>query len=254
MPQRTSYLHGTPSWVDLATPDKAGSKDFYGSLLGWRFEDGTEQEGFYTMAYLGDAAAAGMMQTDDSMGVPPVWSSYVTVDDIEATVKQVEPAGGQVMRPPIDVLEYGRMAMVVDPTGAVLCLWQPGTHHGCGVVNEPGAFCWSELISPDVEKAAVFYGEIFGWTTRTTEMGPGMTYTEFLLGGESIAGGMAPPAPGMPAYWGVYFAVENTDATLEQATAKGATVMMGPIDVPAGRFAVVRDPQGVVVTFIQLPS
>jgi uncharacterized protein len=254
MPQRTSYAHGTPSWVDLATPDLDGSKDFYGALLGWRFERGTEQEGFYTMAYLGDAAAAGMMQISEGNPMAPVWTSYVTVDDIQQTVKQVEPSGGQVVQAPIDVLEFGKMAVLADPTGAVICAWQPGTHIGSGVVNEPGAFCWSELISPDVEKAAVFYGELFGWTTRTTEMGPGQAYTEFLLDGNSIAGGMAPPAPGMPAYWGVYFSVADTDGALDQAKAKGASVMMGPIDIPAGRFAVLRDPQGVVVSFIQLPG
>ena len=216
MPTMTSYPHGVPSWIDLATPDPASSKDFYAALFGWQYDDQpTDQEGSdYTMARRNGRNAAGMMRLSPEMaasGMPPVWSTYVNVDDIEVTVAEVQSAGGAVMRPPMDVMDAGRMAVIADPASAVICLWQAGEHIGAEVVNEHGAFSWSELITPDPAAVAGFYEALFGWTTQTAPM-PNGDYTVFHVPGgneNGIAGAMAPPMAGMPAHWGVYFNVDD---------------------------------------------
>ena len=259
MPTRTEYSHGTPSWVDLMTTDVAAAKEFYGGLFGWSYEDEpTDQEGMdYTMASRAGKATAGMSTQpaeQAEMGIPPMWNSYVTVDDIDATAAKVDGAGGGIMAPPFDVMDAGRMAVITDPTGAVISLWQAKEHIGAELVNEHGALTWNELVSPDVGTAATFYGEVFGWGTETMDMGEMGDYTVFTLAGEQIAGGMAPPMDGMPPHWGVYFNVDDCDGTVAAAAASGATVMMEPMDGPPGRWAALADPQGAMFAVIQPPA
>lgn len=255
---RTSYAHGTPSWLDLSTTDVPAARDFYARLFGWTYEENPTDVGEpYVMASKGEQSAAGMMTQaaeQREMGIPPFWNSYVTVDDIVATTAEVEGAGGTVMAPPFDVMDAGKMAVIVDPTGAVISLWQPLEHIGAGVVNEHGAFSWNELVSSDVPAAAAFYGELFGWEVQEMDMGEMGSYFIFTLDGDQIAGGMAPAMEGMPSHWGVYFQVDDIDATVEAATAAGATVMNPPTPSPAGTLAHVADPQGAMFAVIQPPA
>ncbi|MEO1061274.1 MAG: VOC family protein [Actinomycetota bacterium] len=255
MPTRTSYAHGTPSWIDLATTDVAGARAFYAELFGWSFEENpTDQGGSYVMASKAGSATAGMMTQPDEqreMGLPPMWNSYVTVDDMAATVGRVEGAGGKVMAPPFDVMDAGVMAVIVDPSGGVISLWQPKEHIGAQVVNEHGALIWNELISPDVPAAAAFYGEVLGWGTQEMDMGEMGTYTVFTLDGEGIGGAMAPPMDGMPPHWGVYFAVDDAEATIAAVTAAGGAVVNPPTPSPPGIIAVVQDPQGAMFSIMQ---
>jgi predicted enzyme related to lactoylglutathione lyase len=256
MPERTEYPHGTPSWIDLSSTDPDAARSFYGELFGWDFEENpTDQGGSYIMARKAGKSAAGMMQQSPEqaqMGIPPMWNSYVTVDDIEDTTSRVEEAGGSVMMPVMDVMDAGRMAVIVDPTGGVLCLWQPKEHIGSEVVNEHGALTWTELMSPDVSAAAGFYGAVLGWKTESMDMGEGGTYTLLMTGGEQIAGAMAPPMEGIPPHWGVYFAVDDCDACVAQAESLGATVLNPPMDSPPGRMAALADPTGAMFSVIQL--
>jgi len=256
MPERKSYASGTPNWVDVQTTDTAAAKQFYGELFGWVFDDRPIDEAngvYYSMATLNglDVGAIAPLGDQAAAGVPPHWNSYVSVDDIEATVAKVASAGGTVLAPPFDVMDAGRMAVIQDPTGAVLLLWGAKNHIGAALVNEPGAFSWSELVTPDVPKAAAFYKQIFGWGTETHGEGAG-AYTEFTLDGSSLAGAMNPPIPGIPPMWGIYFSVADTDATVAKAKALGAAVFMGPMDIEPGRFAVLADPQGAMFNVIKM--
>ena len=255
MPVMTSYAHGVPSWVDLATPDPAAARSFYGELFGWTAtEEPTDRPGVtYTMARKGDHAAAGMMLLSEEMaasGMPPVWTTYVTVDDLEATVAKVGPAGGTVLQPPFDVMDSGRMAVLSDPAGAVISLWQATGHIGCEVVNEHGAYTWAELITPDPAAVADFYAAVLGWRAQTMPMPGGEEYTVFMVEGGSengIAGAMAPPMPGMPSFWSVYFHVDDAAATVAAAERLGASVMMPATEMPTvGTLATLADPQGAM--------
>jgi predicted enzyme related to lactoylglutathione lyase len=175
----------------------------------------------------------------------------VRADDVDATTAKVEAAGGTVHAPPFDVMDAGRMSVVQDPTGAIILPWQAKSNIGAKLVNEAGTFSWSELMTPDVPKAAAFYNALFGWTTETHGEGPG-AYTEFKLGGNSVAGAMNPPMPGIPPMWGIYFTVDDTDASVEKAKSLGGAVMNGPMDIEPGRFAVLADPQGAVFNVIKM--
>lgn len=257
MPERTSHPHGTPSWVDLATTDIDGAVAFYEAVLGW--EAGPDQgpeAGHHRTFTVGGRAVAGGSPMAAALGIPPVWSSYVTVDDVDATVERVTGAGGTVLAPPFDVLTSGRMATIADPGGAALSLWQPGDHIGAELVNEPGALCWNELNTREPERAAAFFADVVGWEAVGTESAGPSRYWAFLLGGREIAGmlEMTEEWGEMPSHWMVYFAVDDCDAAVRRATDAGGVVHFGPMDGPPGRFAVVSDPQGAAFTVIALTA
>jgi predicted enzyme related to lactoylglutathione lyase len=257
MSQMTTYEPGTPSWVDLGTPDIDASAGFYAALFGWDVPEpeNAEQTGGYRQAMKGEEPTAGMMPLMQE-GQPPAWTTYVSVEDADATAAAVKEAGGTVMAEPMDVMDLGRMAIFADPGGAVFGIWQPGTFTGAGIVNEPGAISWNELNTRDIGAAKSFYGAVFGWTFEDVEMEGMGTYTT-IKAGESPVGGMLNMVERgvpeqVPAHWQVYFAVEDTDAAVDRVKQDGGSVMVEPIDIPAGRFSILTDPHGASFAVIAL--
>jgi predicted enzyme related to lactoylglutathione lyase len=252
MGERTSHAPGTISWTDLETTDQEGAKAFYGGLFGWEYEDTPVGEGAtYSMARLNGrsvAAMSGQRAEDAERGVPPHWNLYVTVADVDATAAAVAEAGGQVFAEPFDVFDVGRMAVIADPTGAALCLWQPGTSIGAEVVNVPGALTWADCATPDPAAAETFYAQLLGW--RAEQMSEEPPYW-VLWNGERTQGGLTVSMPGAPAAWYPYFATDGVDAKVAAAQDAGGTLAVGPVDVPTGRFAIVQDPQGAVFALFE---
>jgi len=257
MSERASYEPGTPCWVDLGSPDLGVSIDFYGPLFGWQVpeSENVEQTGGYRRVTKNGRDVAGMMPLMQE-GQPPAWSSYVSVADADAISAAVKEAGGSVLAEPMDVMELGRMAVFADPAGAVFGIWQPGTFPGAGLVNEPGALAWNELNTRDLEGAKAFYGAVFGWDFEEMKMGENESYTTIALDGGPVGGILDMVERGVPEeipnHWLAYFATEDTDATVAQATEHGGTLMMGPIDLPVGRFAILTDPHGAAFAVIAL--
>jgi hypothetical protein len=252
MPEFTSYPAGTPSWVDHAAKDLAGSNSFYSTLFGWKAEDQGEEMGHYTIFRKGGKSVAGNMTTME--GQPSAWVSYVCVDDADATTDLAKKAGAAVFVEPMDVSDIGRMAVFADPSGAVIGIWQPKTFNGAELANEPGSFAWNELNTRDIAAAKAFYPEVFGWNANDMDM-PGMTYTEWKRGDTTVAGML--PMPDMvptevPDHWLVYFAVDDTDASVAKAAKAGGTTLLPPTDIPPGRFAVLADPDGASFAVIKM--
>lgn len=253
MPHRDGYPQGMPSWIDLQTTDQEGAKAFYSTLFGWELDDQPlPMGGHYTMASLdgGDVAGIGAQPPGAPEGMPPVWTTYFAVDDLGEVVARVEAAGGQVVMPPMQVMESGSMALVADPTGGIAGLWQAAQHKGAGTVNQPGALIWNELITPDPDTAASFYDAILGTTHQTGPMGDD-DYTVINVDGRSVAGAMSlPEHAGVPTAWTVYFGTDDIAATVAKARELGATIF-NEVDSPVGRIAVIGDPQGAVFQVMQ---
>ncbi len=247
-------LTDRPAWVDLSTPDPAAARAFYAGLFGWDVVVNEDpQYGGYAMARIGAEDVAGIGPTMQP-GAPASWNLYIGTDDAAGLAERVAAAGGTVVAPAFDVGDVGRMAVFQDPTGAFISAWQPNTMPG---FSSTGAarFGWAELSARGVDRAIAFYERVFGWTHRTSPMGEMGDYTEFLLDGESIAGGQEMPrmVPAeVPSYWLAYFAVADIDRAYAAAIAAGAREMLGPTDFPGGRFAIVADPQGAAFGLLRM--
>jgi uncharacterized protein len=243
------YDHGVPSWVDVGVDDPARTAAFFTELWGWDCPEGPPETGGYRTCTLRGRRVAGITPRMNP-AAPPAWSCYVDVDSADEAAAAVRANGGSVLVEPMDVMDLGRMAAFADPVGAKFSVWQPGTHLGCEIVNEPGTFSWSELIADDLDGARAFYPAVFGWEYEDHD-----GYTEWKAGGRSIAGMMARP-PGMPAeappVWMVYFAVDDTDTTVSRIIELGGELLAPVMDIPQGRFAVVAEPGGAAFQIIAL--
>ena len=253
MPEFSEYPPGTPSWVDLGSPDVDASARFYGGLFGWEAAEAgpPEETGGYRMFTLRGKQVAGLGPLQQE-GQPPAWTTYIASDNADQTAEKASGAGGQVFMPPFDVLDAGRMTIIADPTGSVFGVWQPGRHTGAQLANEPGSFAWNELRTRDIGAAKSFYNAVFGWDADTQDFAGGQ-YTMFKVGDKVVAGGMDMgdmfPAE-VPPHWGVYFVVEDCDAAAAKVRDLGGQVQSEPMTTSAGRMAAVADPQGAAFSII----
>jgi hypothetical protein len=186
-------------------------------------------------------------------GAAPSWSTYVTVDDADRAIARAREHGAVVVVEPMDVLDAGRTAVFLDPTGARLSVWQPKQHQGAQLVNEPNALCWNELATRDINTAKDFYKAVFGWVGDTNAF-EGTTYTEWKLDDRSVGGMIQIDEDWpdeIPSHWIVYFHVDDCDVAAARAEELGGKVAVPPTDIPPGRFAVISDPQEAMFSIIQ---
>src|SRR5215203_5733844 len=220
MGERTRYEPGTFCLVGLATSDPPAATSFYASLFGWDAEELSAGEaGSYTILRRGGKEVAILYpQTPQARaaGASPHWTSYISVEDADATAARAGELGGAaVFRQSFDVLDAGRVAAIRDPTGAIVSLWQPRSLIGAALVNDVGAWCWNELRTTDVERAKAFFGELLGWDYKPDDSG----YTSIINAGLPN-GGMREQTEqerGTPPSWLAYFTVESADEAARQA-------------------------------------
>jgi predicted enzyme related to lactoylglutathione lyase len=255
MAQATAAIVNKPAWVDLSSSDAGASRDFYAKVFGWEVEVNPDpQYGGYALAKVGgrDVGGIGPSMTP---GAPTAWSIYIGTEDVDDLAKRVQAAGGTVVAPPFDVGDQGRMAVFQDPSGAFISAWQ-GTRMGGFQTEVSNSYGWAELNARGVERALPFYTQVFGWATKTSDMGEGQPpYTEFQLDGQSVAGAweMNPMVPaGVPSYWQVYFNVDDVDGAFQKAIGAGARELLPPQDFPGGRFAILMDPQGAAFGLLRM--
>jgi predicted enzyme related to lactoylglutathione lyase len=276
MSERDGYEPGVPCWVDTWQADADAAVRFYAELFGWEYEDtmppGVAGQHFMCRLRGRDVAAVASRP----QGAPPVsaWTAYVWVSNADETAGKVTGAGGGIVKEPFDALDGGRIAIVADPAGALLGIWQPGAHRGAQLVNEPGAWSMSGLYTRDPEGAPDFYREVFGWNAETMDIGDGGGFALFRLpgfvGGEpqqpvprDVVATMAAMTddqfpPEVPSHWRSDFWVADADSTAENASRLGGSVLAPPYDIPGAplRQAVLADPEGAPfsVTHLTVPT
>jgi uncharacterized protein len=257
MPIIEKHAPGTFCLVELATTDQDAAKTFYTQLFGWSSLDhpmGPNR--IYTMFRIQDrdvASAYTMWPQMLEQGIPPHWDLYITVENADETAARAKELGAKIFREPFDVMEFGRMAVIQDPTGAVFCIWQPKAGIGIQLGGVPGTLCWADLSSPDADRAKTFYEKLFGWAIVKGEHDDS-GYLH-IKNGDQFIGGVLPANlrnPNTPPHWMAYFVVENTDAATAKVHSLGGRTYMPPTDIPnAGRFSIVADPQGAAFALFQ---
>ena len=249
-----SETHGKFIWCELMSPDIAASRAFYGSVVGWTTSEMQLPDlPPYTIFEADGRGVAGLMDFPAELKgkLPPNWTGYVAVDDVDRTAREVTENGGRVQREPDDIPGVGRFAVIADPHGAVLCIMKPqpmGDPQPPLPMTTPGHVGWHELMAGNGEEAFAFYSKLFGWTKHHDfEMGGMGVYRIFAetSGGEQAGGIMTKPNDVPVPCWNYYFNVPGIDAAIDRLTAGGGKVVNGPMEVPGGSWIVqAMDPQG----------
>jgi predicted enzyme related to lactoylglutathione lyase len=238
-------------WYDQKSLDLEGSGAFYEKVVGWTLKANDMNDQPYTVLMAGDEMVGGLMPIPEEaakMGSRPGWMGYVAVDDVDAYAGKVKAAGGSVYRPPSDIPNIGRFAVVGDPHGAAFIIFKgDGAAAPVHDPSKPGHFGWRELHAGDRETDFAFYSGLFGWKkTDAIDMGPMGVYQLFDIHG--AGGGVMTKTPQAPMpHWLYYINVEAADAAAARVTAAGGKVLNGPHQVPGGLWVVqALDPQGAM--------
>jgi predicted enzyme related to lactoylglutathione lyase len=240
MGERTSHTPGSFSFAELETSDAAAAQAFYASVFAWQYEAvsvGGDAPPYFP-AFRDGRQVAALFESR----APPHWNSYVTVGSAEESAARAAEIGGRIVQDAFDVMTLGRMAAIADPTGATVMCWEPRDHIGAYLVNQPGAMTWNDLVTPDPTAAEQFYPGLFGWDIADVPSAGG--YRTIVNDGR-MNGGIMPMPDAQPA-WIPYFGHEDLDRLLGELDGLGASLVTGPRQMPAGRIAMLSDPQGAV--------
>lgn len=267
MPAYTDLTHGTPFWVDLESPDIAGSMSFYSRLFSWGYVDAPPEEvggRRYAWAENSSGFAAGVYQQDEpqiASSERSHWVVQILVDDMAEVVGRADTFGGAVAVDPSQVGEYGISATLVDPTGCEVTLWQP-FQSGPTIKHEHGSMQWCEVMSTDADATIAFFRGVLEVKTDPMEMPDGSTNAIVVTDDgpvmsisalSGLSDELVERAGG--SMWVVYFNVEDVDAAVERAVSNGAKLPDPPWDVPGvGRMAWIYDPQGTLTALITPPE
>ncbi|MGN2636663.1 VOC family protein [Nocardia takedensis] len=249
---------GDPVWVELFTGDVEESIAFYTELFGWTVErGGPEFGGYLTFREGGKVVAGGMGKTPENTDGPEQWTVYLAAEDASRTVSAAERAGAQVVVPAMQVGDLGVMAILGDPGGAGVGVWQALDFGGIETEalveggqwrDHDGAPSWFELHSRDYDRVLTFYKEVFGWQdTFAMPEQDGFRYTTIhstspMRGGVFDASVLPADAPGG---WTVYFGADDVDKSVARVVELGGSVIAPAENTPYGRMATVADPRGV---------
>jgi hypothetical protein len=249
MPTRDRAPAGAPCWTDLFTSDVDGSRTFYSELFGWEAQEPSAEFGGYFMFTRDGVPVAGGMGDMPDAPADNAWKIYLSTDDIAKTVELAESKGAQVAVPQMPVADLGVQSVLIDPTGAVVGAWQPGTFPGFTVLDEHGAPSWFELHTRQHAAALDFYRSVFGWETTVIGDTDEFRYEvvrdpsgEGELAGVMDSSGFLPE--GVAPHWTVYWEVDDVDASAAAVTKLGGSVVAPAEDTPYGRIATAADPAG----------
>jgi len=230
-------------WASLASANPQTVASFYRAVLAWAI---TETDGRLIASATG-TPVADITAADEIPG----WLIHFDVDDLDTALAAVSRAAGAVL-PSVTGGSAGA-AVVTDRNGTRFALRAPATQPPERSAH--GTLVWGELITDDVDTSAAFYHGAFGWVL-TEPSGP-LGRREWQTHGRSFSG-LLPRPPAMPAetpaYWDVYFAVDDIEAAATVATEHGGTRLMPPTPVEIGSIAVFLDPAGAIFTLVQLTT
>jgi predicted enzyme related to lactoylglutathione lyase len=252
MPLKDSYSNGQACWAENST-DLELSKHFYAELFNWKFEEFVPGDPTFLKATLGGNLVASLRQKDAAMSF---WNLHFSVENIEEAAALIVDAGAQVEVTVEKISNFASRATFTDTLGAKFSIWQKNTLAGFQEVNSLGAFCWAELCTDNFPASNDFYCAAMQWDAVQGAHDV-MDYSVFKSNGKTIAGSMRTPptAPSqVKSFWGVYFMVQDTDETARSVDHLGGEILIQPMDIPEGRFAMCRDTSGSIFNVLAIAT
>lgn len=255
MTNRAGAPLGAPCWVDLWTSDVARARRFYAELFGWEaLEPSPEHAGYFMFTRQGVPAAGGMGDMG-AMRADNTWKPFLATDDIERTLKAAAEHGATVHAPAMAVDDLGSQAVIGDPSGAVMGIWQPASFPGFTVINEPGAVLFVSINVHDYRAQIAFYRQVFGWEPDEEEV-DGHHYAGFMdpETGRPLAGigdEVEKLEPGEAPAWTISWQCDDIEAAVARVHSLGGTAISGPDHGGLGRSARVADATGARFSLCQ---
>ncbi|MBM4253206.1 MAG: VOC family protein [Deltaproteobacteria bacterium] len=231
---------------ELMTRSVAQALDFYKSLFSWSYDAAELNDGatYYHLLHGNHRIGGIYAMADDLAGKPAAahWTPYLGVSDVDQSLLEAKSMGAKVTAESFDFAALGRMALLLDPTGAPFGLWQDQQR-----TLLERSVAWHELSTHDAESAATFYGDLFNWITRPDSQGE-VAITRFYSGPRPTAAliTLSPRFRAVPPHWLPYFYVEDMALATKALTQSGGRILAEPSHGPSGTQAVVQDPQGAV--------
>jgi uncharacterized protein len=247
-------------FLELVTPNLAASKRFYGSLLGWSFQDMNVNGARYAQATLQGDPVGGMIERPIPSGEQrqPAWLSFISVRDTDAVTRTATANGARLLFGPRDVPRRGREAIFADPQGAVFAILDSSSGDPPDAQTDMGEWIWSSLITSDADAGAAFYQTLFDYDVFDLPTGSGSgQHVMFASDNYLRASANSRPASAsaMRPHWLNYIRVQDAGVMAQKVVELGGTVLVGPrVDRHGGRLAVVADPQGAVFGLLEWPD
>ncbi len=237
-------------WHELQTRDCARASRFYEAFCGWTTTDASAGNPRERHLCRLDGAAIGAITISQAPPhVPAFWLPFLAVADLDGCVARARTLGARVLRDPALVSGAGRVAVAIDPRGALFGLRDAGVEAPAQPSN--GGFCWDELLTDEAEPSAAFYAALTDCSIEPADLGPLGIYRILVSGGRRIAGVMKHPENVHP-HWLPYLAVRDVDAETSRAVELGASLYFAPRDIPgAGHVSGIDDPTGAGVCLIR---
>jgi uncharacterized protein len=245
-------IYGIPSWVVLTAEDPKAATQFYRALLGWKSSDAVASNSLYEVQLLQGIPVAAISQKIQSL--QSKWRTHINVANLEEITKKIIAAGGKIVHEPISVGNEEKYAVFADTSGVEFAIHEGRKYNETEIVNTPGAFAWSELITDDVHNSYTFYNSVFEWALSEPLPGDNTGRREWLVNGHPIAGLFPRPATmpkEIPAYWDVFFSVNDPATIVKEATGLGGKNLLPPFEITHGEIAVFIDPAGVLFCVIK---
>ena len=233
-------------------PERA--KVFYEALFGWCAGEASPEFGGYFMFVREGLPVAGVLANSTRNDTPDSWRVHIEVGDVEATLRRAIEHGAAVLAAAEPVGDLGVSAVIADPSGALLGLWEPHAFRGLHARSEVNTPRWFELRTDHYDVVVPFYRDVFEWNLREVSNDPTNRYSTVTDGATPVAGIL--DATGHqrradPSAWTIYFRVDDVDLAVESVLSHEGSVVRAPKDTPFGRRAVVRDSSGVTFRVTQ---
>lgn len=239
---------GLFTWYTLWSTHPEKTAVFFKDLFGWEaFE---RKLGYMKSTTLkcGETVFGDLSKAQPGLGIPPRWSAFVIVDDVNATAEKAKQNGGKVARAAFNQAGIGRLAVLNDPAGAEICVVTPEKPDEMVSVMgmSEGQINWNELMVAEPSRVLPFYQEVFGWEYKDSDLGELGTYHSIVKNGKSLGGIMRSPphAAGAPARWMTYLLAKDIAEKTAAAEKLGATVL-SRFEIPGvGLAAKITEPGG----------
>src|SRR5688572_17405427 len=241
-------------WHDLMTRDVGAAKQFYGALLGWRFEDTNRGDRPYVLARAGSEMVAGFVDVSTMPDAAPQWISFMSVDDVDKSVALVQAEGGKVLVAPRE-LSLARAAVVADPQGAPLGLAQLRRAVPDPEQPKPGHVFWQEYLARDASQALAFYKRLAGYESKVTDTRLGIEY-HVLQKTRGRAGLFQLPATtkDVEPNWLPYVLVSDPAGLAARVSALGGRILVPAApELRNGSLVVIADPGGAPLALQKYP-